>query len=259
MFYKKSTPPEIGELVLCTVKRILYHSVFVGLDEYEGKEGMIHISEIAPGRIRNLRDYVKEGKRVVCKVLDINPQTKNIDLSLRRVGTGQMVQKINLYKQEEKAEKLLQLAAKEAGLTLQQAYLGFGTPAIVKYGSLHIGFQHIVADGKKAVEDFPASASFKDILVKTIQEKIKPVEISVTGILSLKTTKPNGIDDVKEILLDLEKAHAHVSYLGAPKYKITVISTDYKLAENQLKNLSEKAINLIKKKGGEGEFLKSAS
>src|SRR3989344_2821655 len=108
MLYKKPGRPEEGDLVLCTVKRILYHSVFVSIDEYSNLEGMVHISEIAPGRIRNLRDYVKEGKRIVCKVLKIDAQTGNIDLSLRRVGTGLRMKKVAEYKQEEKAEKLLE-------------------------------------------------------------------------------------------------------------------------------------------------------
>ncbi|MEK6932440.1 MAG: S1 RNA-binding domain-containing protein, partial [Nanoarchaeota archaeon] len=71
MFYKKKGLPEIGEIVICTVRRVLPDSIFVDLDEY-GKEAMIHISEVAPGRIRNIRDFVKEDKKVVCKVLNIN-------------------------------------------------------------------------------------------------------------------------------------------------------------------------------------------
>ena len=71
MFYKKKGFPEEGELLLCTVKKILYHSVFVDLDEYENKEGMIHISEVSPGRIRTLSDFVREGKKIICKVMNI--------------------------------------------------------------------------------------------------------------------------------------------------------------------------------------------
>jgi translation initiation factor 2 subunit 1 len=41
------------------------------IEEY-GKQGLIHISEVSPGRIRNIRDFVKEGKMVVCKVIKID-------------------------------------------------------------------------------------------------------------------------------------------------------------------------------------------
>ena len=75
--------------MLCIVRKILPHSVFVDLMEYNNREAMIHISEIAPGRIRNIRDFVKEGKQVVCKVLLLNRDRGTIDLSLRRVSLQQ--------------------------------------------------------------------------------------------------------------------------------------------------------------------------
>ena len=68
MFYKKQGIPEENEIVICTVKKILPHGVFVSIDEYKDKEGLIHISEISPGRVRNIRDFVEEGKKIVCKI-----------------------------------------------------------------------------------------------------------------------------------------------------------------------------------------------
>ena len=59
MFYKKNGLPNPNDFVICTVKNILHHSVFVNLDEYNNLEGLVHISEIAPGRIRNIRDFLK--------------------------------------------------------------------------------------------------------------------------------------------------------------------------------------------------------
>ena len=55
MFYKREGFPHEEEITLCTVKKILHNSVFASLDEYKDREGIIHISEIAPGRIRTIR------------------------------------------------------------------------------------------------------------------------------------------------------------------------------------------------------------
>ena len=96
MYYKKQGLPEENEVILCTVKKILPHSIFVDLDEYENKEGLIHISEISPGRVRNIRDFVKEGKKIVCKVLKIR-DAGHIELSLRRVTTSYRINKLNDY------------------------------------------------------------------------------------------------------------------------------------------------------------------
>ena len=113
MFYHKSGFPEESELVICTVTRIHHHSVFVSLDYYNKKSAMLHISEISPGRIRNINDFVKEGKVIVCKVLSINPDKGHIDVSLRRVSEPQRIQVMNKVKQEQTAEKIIIFIAKE--------------------------------------------------------------------------------------------------------------------------------------------------
>ena len=73
---------EEGEIVLCTVDRIDGTNVFVSI-EGDG-EGIIQTSEIAAGRIRNLRDYVVPKKKIVCKILKISGN--RVELSLRRVN-----------------------------------------------------------------------------------------------------------------------------------------------------------------------------
>jgi len=85
MLYRREGFPVDDELVFCTVTKIFHSSVFVVLDEYD-KSGMINISEIAPGRIRNIRDYIEMGKKIVCKVLRVDSVKGHIDLSLRRVN-----------------------------------------------------------------------------------------------------------------------------------------------------------------------------
>ena len=47
MFFKREGRPEKGELVICTVKRILPHAAFVYLDEYRNLEAMLHVSEVS--------------------------------------------------------------------------------------------------------------------------------------------------------------------------------------------------------------------
>ena len=122
MFLKKKGFPEESELVICTVTKIHYHSVFVSLTEYNHLSGMIHISEISPGRIRNLSDYVKEGKVIVCKVLRVNRERRQIDLSLRRVSEHHRRHKIDSIKQETIAEKILEFVANKHEQKLVDLY-----------------------------------------------------------------------------------------------------------------------------------------
>ena len=256
MFYKKKGTPTLGEVVMCTVKKILPHSVFVYIDDYENKEGMVHISEIAPGRIRNLRDYVTEGKKIVCKVLNINLQG-NIDLSLRRVGTGIMLNKLKIYKQEEKAEKLIESIAKEFGYDLKKFYAEIGNKVMEKYGGLYNFMQEIVNNGEKALSGLVVQSKFSSKLVEIIKDKIKPTEAKVSGILSLISYYGNGIETIKKILIELEKNELKVTYLGAPKYKIDASSTDFKKADAILENNINKIIENAKKMHCEASFVKN--
>ncbi len=256
MFYKKKGKPEIGEIVICTVKKILYHSIFISIDDYENLEGMVHISEIAPGRIRNLRDYVTEGKRIVCKVLNINPQG-NIDLSLRRVTTTAMVNKLNEFKQDEKAEKLLELIGKDLNMDLKKIYDEVGFKAIAEYGGLYPFLQAIVDQGKSVIDQFTINIKLSEALFRVVKDKIKPVEVSVRGILYLQSLNSNGVDDIKSILLQARGYNVKITYLGAPRYKLEVVSQDYKKAETSLKGFLDFATVTAKKLGCELNFVKN--
>ena len=69
--------PEVGEIVIATVKKTGDHGAYVSLDEYDNIQGFLHISEIAPGWVRKVTKFVKEGDKKVLLVIKIKE-----DLSL---------------------------------------------------------------------------------------------------------------------------------------------------------------------------------
>src|SRR3989339_462538 len=71
---------EVGDIIMCTVDRIVGTIVFVKIDG-TNKEGSITFSEVSPGRIRNIRDFVIPKKKIICKVLRLSGD--HIGLSLR--------------------------------------------------------------------------------------------------------------------------------------------------------------------------------
>lgn len=50
-----------------------------------GKTGMVHISEVAPTFVREIRDFVSENQVVKVKILNITPEGR-ISLSMKRVA-----------------------------------------------------------------------------------------------------------------------------------------------------------------------------
>ena len=61
--------PERGDIVLCTVREITSHGIYVDLDEYNGMNGFLHISEISTGWVRNIDRVAKVGQKLVLKVV----------------------------------------------------------------------------------------------------------------------------------------------------------------------------------------------
>lgn len=253
MFYKKKGKPEEGEIVLCTVKKILYHSVFVAIDEYESLEGMLHISEISPGRIRNVRDYVREGKQIVCKILKIDKERGHIDLSIRRVNNSQKMNKIQESKQEQKSEKILEIIGKELNQELSQIYKELGFKLIEEYGSLTAAFENFSLD-PDSLAKLKLPKKITDLIKKIVQQKIKRPEVEVKEIIELTSEKPDGIEVIKKILLKLQKGDIKISYVSAPKYKIILKASDYKTAEGILEQLNTDAKKMAEEKEVEISF-----
>ena len=138
---KKKEYPEEGELVVGTVVKVQNFGAFITLDEYPGKEGFIHIAEIATGWVKRIRNHIKEKQKVVCKVMHVDQAKDHVDLSLKRVNEHQKRDKIQEWKNSQKAEKLLEMVAKKLGKTVSQCHIHFGEDLAKKFGTLYAAFE----------------------------------------------------------------------------------------------------------------------
>ena len=93
MTERKPEWPEIGDLVIATIETVTDYGAYAKLDEYN-KRGLLHVSEISSSWIRNIRDFVREGQKMVLKVLRVDLEKGHIDLSLRRVTKREKIEKI---------------------------------------------------------------------------------------------------------------------------------------------------------------------
>jgi polyribonucleotide nucleotidyltransferase len=74
---------EVGAIYTGKVARIVDFGAFVTI--LPGKDGLVHISQIADERVENVSDYLSEGQDVQVKVLDVD-QRGRIKLSMREVA-----------------------------------------------------------------------------------------------------------------------------------------------------------------------------
>lgn len=251
--------PKEGELVVCTVKTVKNFGAFVTLDEYDNKEGFIHIQEIFSGWVKNIRDHAREGQKKVCKVLRVDPERGHIDLSLKRVNEHQRREKIQRWRNANKGVRLFEIVAQRLNMKVDDAYEQFGDRLIDTFGDLYRAFEEAAMD-----ENILSEEGFEGEWIKTFvdmaRENIEVPYVKIEGVLELKSYAPDGVEKIRKSLLSAEKEDEEAAvtitahYTGAPKYRLVCRAPDYKVAEEELKAAGERAVKIITDEGGEGQF-----
>ncbi|PIN90384.1 hypothetical protein COU57_03625 [Candidatus Pacearchaeota archaeon CG10_big_fil_rev_8_21_14_0_10_32_14] len=224
--------PEEGDVILCTVDRIVGTTVFVTI---EGNgEGSIVVSEISPGRIRNLRDFVVPKKKIVCKVL--RTSKGNIELSLRRVTIKEKNEVMNAFKQEKRYKSIL------------NTILGKETDSFIKKIE-NKGLVEFMNDVKKDPEILNSylEKKFVDKIIEILSKDKKKKSIVKKEIV-LRSYNSNGLLDIKDLFKDISK-NVEVLYLSAGKYSLKLESTDLKKADNELNEIIREIEKKSKKLG----------
>ncbi len=246
MLIRRAGFPEEGEILYCKVTKINPYSVFVNIVEYD-KGGLINISEISPGRIRNIRDFVQLGKYVVCKVLRVDKAKGHIDLSLRRVTAQQKREKIQEIKQEQRAEKIIEFVANEKKLDAKKLFDEIWNKIKDEYYYLYEYLQDVV-EGKKDIYDLGLKKDVAKRIKEIVEERIKPKEVQIKENIKISTYESNGVELIKKILLEAEKKGVEIYYLGGGKYSIIKKAKDYKEADKELKNIIDWIATSLKNK-----------
>jgi len=242
--------PEQGEIVLATVTKVMDHGSYVTLDEYDNIQGFLHISEIAPGWIRSINRFVKDGEKKVLLVKKVNLKRGDIDLSLKQISKDQKKQKLKEVKKFEKGKTLLQNVKEKAKLSDGEVEK-LEDSIYSKFDSVYDAFIEIGRNGIGSVKELKLAKKTADA-IEVICSKIKLPSVEIRGILEITNEKSDGVEIIKKILIDVLKKDStiDITYLGAPKYRLSITSDNFKSAEKLLKPIiAEIEANIEKKKG----------
>jgi translation initiation factor 2 subunit 1 len=250
--------PEVGDLVIATVETVIDYGAYVKLDEYN-KRGLLHVSEISSSWIRNIRDFVREGQKVILKVLRVDAEKGHIDLSLRRVTKRERIEKIMAWKRERKAEALLRGVAEKAGLPLEEIYEKAGALMEKEYG-LYEGFEKVVKEGVGVLTKIGVPEDLAKVFAEVAGERIHVKMVKVKGIVELRCANPNGVKIIKDAFENVGKGEKSKDVdirfyvVSAPKYCVEVMAENYKLAEDVLQRVAQNIISSVVEAGGQGVF-----
>ena len=245
--------PEVGDLVVVTIKEVKGFGANVKLEEYQGKNGFIHIAEVATGWVKHIRDYLREGQKTVCKVLNVDESRGYVDLSLKRVNEHQRREKISEWKNEQKAEKLLEIVAAQLKKSVDECNKEFAFELEDNYGTLYGAFEE-AATTENWLPD--KKGKWKTVFIKVAKENVTVPYVRIGGYVEAYSLAPDGVEMIKESLSQGIAENVEIRYAGAPRYRIYVTEKDYKAAEDLLKKSTQAILDYSKKKGVVAEFVR---
>ena len=253
--------PEIGEIVIATVKKTGDHGAYVSLDEYDNIQGFLHISEIAPGWVRKVTKFVKEGDKKVLLVKKIQADRAEIDLSLKQISKEQRKKKLLDVKRFEKEQSILKNIQDKVKLSSDEID-DLEEKLLSKYKSVYDAIIEIATKNISVLDDLGISKKIMDV-IEELSKKINIPTVEIRGILEMTSKKSDGIEIIKKILLDgiqeSQNEKIEISYLGAPRYRLSIIAQDFKTAEKTLKPIIEKIEKNVSKLDGTFKFSREES
>ncbi len=251
------TYPDVGDLVVASVTKVVDYGAYVSLDEYDQVEGLVHVSQISTSYVKKIREHVREGQKLVLKVLRVNPQRAQVDLSLRQVTGREKTDKMLEWKKVKKAESIVKGAAEQLKADEEMASK-IRSVIFEHFDNPFEAFEEAIEDGEEVFTKLGVDSDWARVLTEVARSKIKLERARVRATVELTCAKPDGIEAIKGALKTAKKVRKgrgtsiKIYALGAPKYRIEVSTKSYAEAENTLNAAVEEALDAIKTLGGEG-------
>lgn len=206
---------------------------------------MVHISEVAGKWVRDIREFVKQNKQYVCKVMRVDPDKNIINLSIKRVSRFDEKDKLNAYRQEQRAEKMLEQVASLAKKNVEQAYDEIGYLLQEKYGELYVAFEEI-SKNKDELDKIKIPDKWKKAILEIVEKNFKPKEVVLKAEIEMKSLAEDGVERIKSVLGKIESDEVKISYVSAPRYRVSFKTFDPKAGEKKLKDRLEKLVENAK-------------
>ena len=256
MVNQEGTTPEEGELVVATIKTVKQNGAYVDLDEYEGIEGFIFIGEIASGWVKNIRGFVREGQRVICKVMRTRRDGTSLELSLKSVSEERRRDRLQEWKNEQRAQQLLKVLGEKVGWS-DDDVAEQSLELIEAFGGLYAAFEE-AAMQEGALENAGFEGEWLPSFIEIAVENIIPPFVEVRGTLTLSINVNDGVSIIRSALEaaeslsnDEEEIDVKCFYDGAPSYRIELKAPDFKVAESMWELATKAVIDHMTTAGGE--------
>jgi translation initiation factor 2 subunit 1 len=200
--------PEVGDLVMVTVKRIAEMGAFVSLMEYNNIEGMVLLSELSRRRIRSVHRLIRVGKTEVVVVLRVDKDKGYIDLSKHRVRPEEAEKFEEKYNKSKTVHSILRHVAEKHDMELEELYQDVGWPLYRKFGHAFEAFKTALNEPDRLWEALPEPVEdfIKTEIIQSIVRRLTPQKLKIRADVEVACFDYEGIDAVKRALTAGEAA-----------------------------------------------------
>lgn len=95
---------KVGSIIKGQVTGIEKYGIFINIDPWY--DGLIHISEISQGFVKDINDYVKIGDTIYCQILEVDEENLQLKLSIKNINY-KALNKFNNIKESKRGFMLL--------------------------------------------------------------------------------------------------------------------------------------------------------
>jgi len=213
-----------GELLLCKVESVTNTITFVKLPN--GQQGTLISSEIAPGRIKLMRQYVIPNKQIVCKILKI--EGDHVHLSLRRVTSKEKKEVMQSFKQSQAINVAFKQILSEKEAEVKEKILK-------DFNDLTEFIDESKNDESLISKYIPKE---KQDAIKAISRKKKRKQ-ELKQNIKIKCLEDDGAKRIKKIF-NIDDKNLSITYISAGNFKLKLTVEDFKQGKKQLHEITEK-------------------
>ncbi|MGI0100677.1 MAG: S1 RNA-binding domain-containing protein [Candidatus Micrarchaeaceae archaeon] len=237
--------PNVGELVIANVAKISKFGAYCRLPEYSDLEVFLPIREVSSGWIKNIREHIHEGQKLVCTVTFYDKEKGTIDISLKRVSPSNSKGKIRSYNLEKRLSALfLQTIKMSKEQQNKEALINTATSEFGTYTNL----VHNATENTKEFAQSTLPKKIKESIISVIKSNKKQKRYIVAYNATIYTYNTlSGTTELRGIMAKIKSLGVDVKYIGAPKYRLLAEGEDYAQAEEKIKNVEEIVRERLKK------------
>jgi translation initiation factor 2 subunit 1 len=198
---EESELPEIGELVVATVKEIKRFGAYLYLDDYD-IDAYLPISEVSSRWVRNISDVIKVDQKIVVKVLRVDYRNRTVDVSLKEVSKREGERVLRKWKRDQRGIQIISemVDALELDESVVEEKI---SPLIEREPSVYDALEKIVIE-PKLLDELTFKNEKREIL-EFLSKRIKPRVYLYEVRFQAYSIEKNGIGILKSTLEDIEK------------------------------------------------------